>query len=183
MFSFATVLEHILVWRLVNILEIRYIAAVILLMPCVKRVKMLLVFCNTSAWVEWYEHTYFVCSPMKMVLKYSKIMSINHYFLDILGTRATLKFPHKLKAALNCIYRKGMGRQIFLNVLRQSFLFFTNFMIYIGRFCCTFTVIPVKRVMEHSHLQVSFRYVFSCSNGYFNHPMNISFSFSLGQHN
>ena len=35
-------------------------------------------------------------------------MSINHYFLDILGTRATLKFPHKLKAALNCIYRKGM---------------------------------------------------------------------------
>ena len=45
---------------------------------------------------------------MKMVLKYSKIMSINHYFLDILSTRATLKFPHKLKAALNCIYRKGM---------------------------------------------------------------------------
>ena len=108
MFSFATVLEHILVWRLVNILEIRYIAAVILLMPCVKRLKMLLVFFNTSAWVEWYEHTYFVCSPMKMVLKYSKIMSINHYFLDILSTRATLKFPHKLKAALNCIYRKGM---------------------------------------------------------------------------
>ena len=43
-----------------------------------------------------------------MVLKYSKIMSINHYFLYILSTRATLKFPHKLKAALNCIYRKGM---------------------------------------------------------------------------
>ena len=175
MFSFATVLEHILVWRLVNILEIRYIAAVILLMPCVKRLKMLLVFCNTSAWVEWYEHTYFVCSPMKMVLKYSNIMSINRYFLDILSTRATLKFPHKLKAALNCIYRKGMGRQILL--------FFTNFMIYIGRFCCTFTAIPLERVMEHSHLQVSFRYVFSCSNGYLNHPMNISFSFSLGQHN
>ena len=47
---------------------------------------------------------------MKMVLKYSKIMSIKHMiiFLDILSTRATLKFPHKLKAALNCIYRKGM---------------------------------------------------------------------------
>ena len=39
MFLFAMVLEHILVWRLVNILEIRYIAAVILLMPCVKEAQ------------------------------------------------------------------------------------------------------------------------------------------------
>ena len=125
MFLFATVLEHILVWRLVNILEIRYIAAVILLMPCVKRLKMLLVFFNTSAWVEWYEYTYFVCSPMKTY----------DYFFGHLGYQNHFEFPHKIRWLWTIFTEKAWGGgKFFWNVLKKSFLFFNNFMLCMGRF-------------------------------------------------